>query len=333
MKRLYGWVLLGSGVCALAGGSVFADGWESTSRATNRNGITNTRHNLTMSYLTQPALLSSLSTKREIMDASRNDYREVCVYCHTPHGANASVSAPLWNRTIKANTYSVYAKPLMSGQTATQPGIASLTCLSCHDGTVAIDSVINMPGSSRYDAGQSSNVSDAFLDTWTNSSGRNTNTHAVMNTSGSVACAACHNFANLSVLNDVDNCNKCHTGTPESHHTTHLKGFNAYVIGTDLNNDHPVGVQYPTHFTSDVDFYPPTGETVGKMSFFDTNGDGRADTNEVRMYDTSGVYEVECASCHDPHGVPSAGPGSLFIPSFLRVSNATSGLCLTCHIK
>ena len=34
---------------------------------------------------------------------------------------------------------------------------------------------------------------------------------------------------------------------------------------------------------------------------------------------------VECASCHDPH--TSANP------TFLRVSNAGSAVCLSCHVK
>ena len=44
-------------------------------------------------------------------------------------------------------------------------------------------------------------------------------------------------------------------------------------------------------------------------------------------------FEVECASCHDPHGVPSTGEGSTLLPSFLRVRNENSAVCLTCHTK
>jgi hypothetical protein len=59
----------------------------------------------------------------------------------------------------------------------------------------------------------------------------------------------------------------------------------------------------------------------------------RADANEIRLYNTGEGYEVECASCHDPHGVPSAGPGSTFNPTFLRINNTGSAVCLTCHSK
>ena len=42
------------------------------------------------------------------MDTQRNNYGEVCVYCHTPHGANRTLAAPLWNRTNVATTYQTY---------------------------------------------------------------------------------------------------------------------------------------------------------------------------------------------------------------------------------
>ena len=123
------------------------------------------------------------------------------------------------------------------------------------------------------------------------------------------------------------------------------------MIGTDLRNDHPVGVLFPDVFTPVTDFNEPNVKLPGEMAFFDTNGNNRADPDEVRLYDSGEGYEVECASCHDPHGVPSGGSGTntRFSPSFLRVnngigsinhdgnagivSNGPSALCLTCHTK
>ena len=65
----------------------------------------------------------------------------------------------------------------------------------------------------------------------------------------------------------------------------------------------------------------------------DNDGNGFPDNRELRLYDTGEGFEVECASCHDPHGVPSGAPGSTFNPTFLRVPNAGSAVCLTCHAK
>jgi hypothetical protein len=112
--------------------------------------------------------------------------------------------------------------------------------------------------------------------------------------------------------------------------------FSAAYIGTDLRNDHPVGVTFPTSFGPGTDWKQPTGSftqgiTVSK--FFDDNSNGRPDKNEIRLYDSALGPQVECASCHDPHGVPSSGAGSMFNPTFLRKPNAASAVCLTCHTK
>lgn len=117
--------------------------------------------------------------------------------------------------------------------------------------------------------------------------------------------------------------------------------YTNFVIGQDLRNDHPIGILYPEVFGAGTDFQNPPGIVPGELRFFDLDGNGYPDKGEVRLYDSGDGYEVECASCHDPHGVPSMGPGSEFNPSFLRVSNGNatngsgiaSGLCLTCHIK
>ena len=69
------------------------------------------------------------------------------------------------------------------------------------------------------------------------------------------------------------------------------------------------------------------------FAYYDNDGSGNLSKGDIRVYNTGDGYEVECASCHDPHGVPSAGAGSTNIPSFLRVKNTESGVCLSCHIK
>lgn len=273
--------------------SVIGD-WDPNSRAPNVGGIKNTRHNMTMSYL---------GGGSNNMDSSRNDYGEVCVYCHTPHGANTTISAPLWNRTNKTNSYTTYDKPLTSGQTPTQPGVNSLVCLSCHDGTVAIDSIINMPGSGRYDPSQETGQNNQFLDDeWDNPSGNDPIKHAAL-----TDCLFCHNTSN-----------------------PFAPDFSIFLIGTDLTNDHPVGVALPD--TNVYDFAEPNGVNSG-MKFYDTNSDNRANTDEIRFYNTGEGYEVECGSCHDPHGVSPSGPGGALNPSFLRLENIESQLCLVCHTK
>jgi len=301
--------------------SALADGWNPFSKAPNRDSIENTRHNLTLSYNIAAGGLGS------IMDNVRNQYTEVCVYCHTPHAANTQVNAPLWNRTVNTGTYTIYDKPRTLNRPIGQPGPNSLTCLSCHDGTISIDSIINMPGSGRYNqASEQPGDHTAFLNTWPGSSGSHFRMGPNDGASNSEGfCTLCHNTDGPNAVSD----------------------FRVFMVGTDLRNDHPIGIQYPEGpYGADVgvDFFEPyKGFTnaSGSMWFHDTDGDQYPDKNEPRMYNTGENFEVECASCHDPHGVPIAGPGSEFIPSFLRVSNGnvntgegnSSGLCLTCHIK
>ena len=77
---------------------------------------------------------------------------EVCIFCHTPHGANIDVvgQAPLWNRRTPAEGFDPYTAPNLEQGTADQPRGISLACLSCHDGTIALDAIINAPGSGGF---------------------------------------------------------------------------------------------------------------------------------------------------------------------------------------
>ncbi len=71
---------------------------------------------------------------------------EICKFCHTPHNAVVvtGYSAPLWNHQVTTATYTLYTSPTLQkypGDPPTQQPLGpSKLCLSCHDGTVAIDS-------------------------------------------------------------------------------------------------------------------------------------------------------------------------------------------------
>jgi len=290
----------------LALGSGYTHAADYPTKFSNMGSIGNTRHNLTQQQA------SGGGPNYTLMEVARNNYGEVCVYCHTPHGANANVAAPLWNRTLKATTYTTYNQLGSSTltQTVSQPGIASLVCLSCHDGQTAVDSIINMPGSGRYDVASMTAQNEAFLDTWNNLSGQNAIEHGTLSlpSTAATSCLGCHKFG----IGATD--------------------FTAFALSTDLTDDHPVGITFPSTNGPGTDFKTPSG-IKGTTRYFDTNGNGNMDSADVRLYDTGGGPEVECASCHDPHGVPSAGPGSVFKPTFLRVTNTGSLICLTCHDK
>jgi hypothetical protein len=288
----------------------------------NQGSISKTRHNL--------SLTPGIGDIYLVMDNWRNNYGEVCVYCHTPHGANSNVSAPLWNRNIPNTTYTTYNQLNTSSltQTVSQPGAASLTCLSCHDGQQAIDAIINMPGSGRYKA----EPNMAFLDAWQNASGYGgPGGHSSLNANITwVPSGWGFDWATTA------SCLVCHSPAVPGHSLTGTAtDFTVAALGTDLRDDHPVGVTFPATTGAGTDWKTPAsgvfnGQTV---KFFDDTANGRMDKNEIRLYDSGNGPSVECASCHDPHGVPSAGPGSKFFPTFMRKSNSGSALCMTCHAK
>lgn len=81
---------------------------------------------------------------------------EICVACHTPHGASPDV--PLWNHDLPspANTYNVYTGSSTIDATdltdfSSANGSVSSLCLSCHDGTVALGSLVNNPSAGPTD--------------------------------------------------------------------------------------------------------------------------------------------------------------------------------------
>ncbi|MBI2313863.1 MAG: cytochrome c3 family protein [Betaproteobacteria bacterium] len=228
---------------------------------------------------------------------------EICVFCHTPHAA-ASNNPPLWNKALPTGSYNLYDtinSSTIDGEVL-QPNAAgnmsvSIACLSCHDGSQAMNNFINAPGSGGYNAAGAN-----MAGTWTSGSG----TNPVDVTTGQLAART----ATTGVAN----------------------------LGSDLRDDHPIGIRYcgggptqasPTTACTDGDFFAPSNSVIGGQTVFwvDTGGAGRQKTDLI-LYNrtfTAGVGpSVECASCHDPHTTTSL---------FLRLSNANSALCLTCHNK
>ena len=124
--------------------------------AATLSGIRNTKHNL-----------SSSST-----GTNKTDTGEVCVFCHTPHGSSTTAAAPLWNKAVKDPRS--YDAAMYSSQTfdgAADVGFisssVSLACLSCHDGSQAMDTVMNSPGSGGYNANGARMTVNGTAVTWT----------------------------------------------------------------------------------------------------------------------------------------------------------------------
>jgi predicted CXXCH cytochrome family protein len=72
---------------------------------------------------------------------------QTCVFCHTPHGGANSI--PLWNRSAPTGTtYQLYTSSTMDVTTTGAQIAASVSgaCMSCHDGTMAMDVLLNVNG-------------------------------------------------------------------------------------------------------------------------------------------------------------------------------------------
>ncbi len=91
------------------------------------------------------AAAQTIETSKHDLSGGGYGTTEVCIFCHTPHDApGAAADGPLWNHEITATdaaAYEPYDSPTMDATDVGDPanGISKL-CLSCHDGTVAIDS-------------------------------------------------------------------------------------------------------------------------------------------------------------------------------------------------
>src|SRR5512139_3149402 len=82
-----------------------------------------------------------VGTPHDIRGATGGATTEVCIFCHTPHGASTALPVVLWNHasTAVAN-YGLYQSATLKG-TVSQPAGVSKACLSCHDGTVAVNTL------------------------------------------------------------------------------------------------------------------------------------------------------------------------------------------------
>ena len=258
-----------------------------------QTGISATPHNLTS---TGPAGANKQSTTEQI-----------CVFCHTPHAANTAVSAPLWNKNNPATSYSVYSTANSStiDGNVLAVGSVSAACLSCHDGTQAMDNIINAPGSGGYAA--TGGGADGLGYAWTGS--RVDPTGKMTNAGGFIANLG----ADLTNDHPIG-IQYCGGG---------LTGSGNTVNGT----------------CNDLDFVRPVTRSINNTQVFwvDTTNNRTRSKNDIILYTrtfTGGATgpSVECASCHDPHTAAGA-PGGAADVNFMRVTTAGSKICLACHVK
>ena len=106
-------------------------------------------------FLSVPAIAGAQTdnvklTKHDLSNSAATlgitNYNQICVYCHTPH--KGQTAAPLWNRSFGAGAYTMYNatnSATMDMTVGATPGPVSKACLSCHDGTIGLDVITNVP--------------------------------------------------------------------------------------------------------------------------------------------------------------------------------------------
>ena len=75
-------------------------------------------------------------------NSSWNTRKGVCSACHSAHNTDPNQVAPLWNHATTVGPFIPYDSPTFNAGSH-QPSGHSLACLSCHDGTVAINQSIS----------------------------------------------------------------------------------------------------------------------------------------------------------------------------------------------
>jgi len=89
---------------------------------------------------------SIVQTKHNLSASGPGEFRaqdaaNICIFCHAPH--RASQQKPLWNRSDTTTSYLTYTSSTFQG-TVAQPNGTTRLCLSCHDGTIALGSVVSL---------------------------------------------------------------------------------------------------------------------------------------------------------------------------------------------
>lgn len=125
------------------------------------NGIVGSSHDLSGLDLT-----TASTTAANFITGTPESQSRICVFCHHPHNSAATgveqatgegqiTYTPLWNRSMSTKTFNAYNNGGFENSSTTphalqavSSGLAgvSLLCMSCHDGTVAMNAYSQTTG-------------------------------------------------------------------------------------------------------------------------------------------------------------------------------------------
>jgi len=227
---------------------------------------------------------------------------QVCVFCHTPHGADTGTAVPLWNRTLpnpaSYTRYSTVGTVTLDGAEA-PVGSVSLACLSCHDGTQALDAVINSPGPGLGTPGAGATMTPAL--------GPVPNLTPDLSDDHPVSIQ----FAGGGYTDDQA---IAATGPQPK-------------VGGDADFNAPMSATINGFRVWWVDSETPAGNEVRDKTDMILYTRAALPTTPV------GTVEpfVECGSCHDPHNAATGASATQV--QFMRTQNDASAVCIACHVK
>jgi predicted CXXCH cytochrome family protein len=253
---------------------------------------------------------------------------QVCIFCHTPH--NAAPIQPLWNRNEPMSAYLVYSSNALDAEPG-QPTGSSKMCLSCHDGTIALGSVVSRdqeirmaggittlpPGRSNLgtDLSDDHPISFRFDTSLVAKDPHLVDPHLLpselkLDPGRELQCTTCHephdnSFGHFLVMpNDTSAlCRACHqisTTTVPTHedcrscHQTHTAPSGPYLLTEETISDSCLSCHDGLH--------PPAKNIA-------------ADLAQLSVHDTDSPVDPPdpipghstCADCHEPHTMHRGG--------------------------
>ncbi len=95
-----------------------------------------------------------LNSPHDFSGKSWNIMTNTCAVCHTKEeGTKSSLKSTLWDHNYKTTEYKIYQSNTLDAVVGQPTGISKL-CLSCHDGTIALNNFGGSIEESRYIKGK-----------------------------------------------------------------------------------------------------------------------------------------------------------------------------------
>lgn len=273
MKRLYIAILCGVSVLLFAGETF--------------SGIEISKHNLSV---------TGTGDIRAITET------QICLFCHIPH--NASPAAPLWNRQDPGLNYIPYTSSTADALPG-QPTGASLLCLSCHDGTIALGDLLSRDEIIAMTLGVTTIPEDRRSNLGTDLS----DDHPVSFDYNDALAGSDGQLLSPSLLTGAVRLDRYGQLQCTSCHDPHDNTYGDFLVMDAVNG--------ALCETCHIIFHGPTPHKISSASW---DGSG---TDPWPNTDWNTVQENACFNCHTPH----AAKGRQRLLKY----DAEEDNCLVCH--